>query len=56
MRAWEYRVEELSAVQITNQLNFIGNDGWELIHIRFQEGEAPSYLCFFKRQKDQGLF
>ncbi|MFI5303284.1 MAG: hypothetical protein ACHQYP_00690 [Nitrospiria bacterium] len=56
MTAWEYRVEELSEVQTSNQLNFIGKEGWELVYVRYKEGQASSYLCFFKRQKDGSLF
>lgn len=56
MTAWEYRVEELSEVQTANQLNFIGKEGWELVYVRYQENQESTFLCFFKRQKDESLF
>ncbi len=47
--AWEYRVEHLSQVQMANQLNFMGKDGWELVTVFFNpEAEYP-YDCFLKR-------
>ncbi|MBI5136580.1 MAG: hypothetical protein HZA24_04480 [Nitrospirae bacterium] len=46
---WEYRVEHLSQVQMANQLNFMGKDGWELVAVvHSPEGEYP-YECFLKR-------
>jgi hypothetical protein len=49
MKRWIYRVEFISDAQIANQLNFIGEEGWELVQvIPMKEGDYP-YLCFFKR-------
>lgn len=54
-KTWEYRIEELSGVQTDNQLNFIGAEGWELVHVQYK-GNAPApYTCFFKRPKETSL-
>lgn len=46
---WEYRVEQLSEVQMSNQLNFMGKEGWELTTV-LQEADAEyPYRCIFKR-------
>jgi len=51
VKAWEYRVEYLSQVQMGNQLNFMGKDGWELVSVvHNQEAEYP-YECFLKRPR-----
>ena len=56
MTEWEYRVEELSAVQTVNQLNFVGKEGWELVSVERKPGEPAMYLCFFKRKRGESLF
>lgn len=33
MTRWEYKVENVSIKQVENQLNFIGEQGWELVCI-----------------------
>lgn len=49
--AWEYRVEKLSQVQISNQLNFMGKEGWELVTV-FHDADAEyPYECFLKRPR-----
>ncbi len=48
---WEYRVEPLSQVQIANQLNFMGKDGWELVTVVFNGDDEYPYQCFLKRSK-----
>lgn len=46
---WEYRVEHLSQMQMANQLNFMGKDGWDLVSVlRNDDAEYP-YECFLKR-------
>jgi len=47
--AWEYRVEQLSQVQIANQLNFMGKDGWELVTVFHKPDDEYPYECFLKR-------
>ena len=56
MSAWEYRVEDLSEVQTVNQLNFIGKEGWELVHVQVEMMPTRLYRCFFKRKKEESLF
>jgi len=46
---WEYRVENLSQVQIGNQLNFMGKDGWELVTVIHNPGGEYPYECYLKR-------
>jgi len=46
---WEYRVEHLSQVQMANQLNFMGKDGWELISVLPNPDAEYPYDCFLKR-------
>ncbi|MDH4228263.1 MAG: hypothetical protein OEW11_00770 [Nitrospirota bacterium] len=48
---WEYRVEQLSAVQLTNQLNFLGKEGWALVSVLHHTGEEHPYECFFQRPR-----
>lgn len=49
MIKWEYKTEDLAAVQMENQLNFLGKEGWELVHVTHHpEAEFP-YFCIFKR-------
>jgi hypothetical protein len=49
--AWEYRVEHLSQIQVANQLNFMGKEGWELVTVfHVPDAEYP-YECFFKRPR-----
>lgn len=43
-------MEYLSDVQVGNQLNFIGQEGWELVQVMKVEGEFP-LLCIFKRSR-----
>ncbi len=46
---WEYKAEQLAGVQIDNQLNFLGNEGWELVQIIHQAEKDHPFLCFLKR-------
>ena len=50
MVRWEYRVEHISGEQIANQLNFLGEEGWELVQMIPVQGEYP-YLAVFKRPR-----
>lgn len=49
MKKWIYKAERLAAVQIENQLNFLGADGWELIQVIHQPEEAYPFLCLLKK-------
>ena len=46
---WEYRVEQLSQIQVANQLNFMGKEGWELVSVIHSPDAEYPYECFFKR-------
>lgn len=46
MTRWEYKVVELSTEQIENQLNFLGEEGWELIQM---EKTGDEVTAIFKR-------
>ena len=42
--------------QIEDQLNLIGNDGWEMVSCTSTNqsyGSSRSIVCIFKRKKDQ---
>ena len=42
--------------QIEDQLNMIGNDGWEMVSCTSTNqsyGASKSIVCIFKRKKDQ---
>ena len=42
--------------QIEDQLNLIGNDGWEMVSCTSTNqsyGASKSIVCIFKRRKDQ---
>ena len=50
---WGGDVEEN---QLENQLNLIGNDGWELVSCTSSNesfGASRSIVCIFKRKKGQ---
>jgi len=47
---FRYKVEELAAVQIENQLNFLGAGGWELVSVIFHPEREHPYLCIFKQR------
>ena len=49
MTRWEYKAERLAGVQIDNQLNFLGKEGWELVYIVHQPEEEYPYFCILKR-------
>ena len=49
MEKWSYKVERLAGVQIENQLNFLGADGWELIEVIYQPEEPHPFLCVLKK-------
>ncbi|MFQ5509423.1 MAG: hypothetical protein ACE5FN_08800 [Leptospirillia bacterium] len=51
VNSWEYRIEHLSQVQVANQLNFMGKDGWELITVFHKEDAEYPYECFLKRPR-----
>ncbi len=55
MSAWEYRVFGVSREQVENQLNFIGEDGWELVQIIVMNSPDVPYQCIFKRKQDDPL-
>jgi len=42
--------------QIEDQLNLLGNDGWEMVSCTTTNqsyGSSKSIVCIFKRKKDQ---
>lgn len=49
MPAWEYRVFGISREQVENQLNFIGDEGWELVQIIVMSNPEVPYQGIFKR-------
>lgn len=53
MTAWEYKAERLAGMQIDNQLNFLGREGWELIEVLHQPEEDHPFLCILKRPLKQ---
>ncbi|MFY9268641.1 MAG: hypothetical protein WAO55_02705 [Candidatus Manganitrophaceae bacterium] len=50
MTTWEYKTERLAGVQVDNQLNFLGAQGWELVEIVYQPEEGYPFLCIFKKR------
>lgn len=48
---WEYRVAPVSREQVENQLNFLGEDGWELVQIIVMNSQEIPYQAIFKRIK-----
>lgn len=53
MPKWEYKSERLAGVQIDNQLNFLGAQGWELVQIIHQPEEAYPFLCILKKRLEE---
>lgn len=66
MEKFEYRVVtydpngffggNVQVNQIENQLNLLGNDGWEMVSCTSSNqsyGSTKSLVCIFKRKKDQ---
>jgi hypothetical protein len=53
MKKWEYKDVLISAEEIDEELNSLGEEGWELVH--FLLNENPDYWdvyhCLFKRPK-----
>jgi hypothetical protein len=48
MQKWEYIVQ-VSDTPLENQLNVLGNDGWELVSAFHDEGYG--WIYYFKRPK-----
>ncbi len=48
---WEYRVAPISREQVENQLNFLGEEGWELVQIIVMNSPEIPYQGIFKRIK-----
>lgn len=48
---WEYRVAPISREQVENQLNFLGEEGWELVQIIVMNHVEIPYQGIFKRIK-----
>ena len=65
MHKWEYRVERIFAkkgvvglrgpeavrASMMQQLNEIGADGWELVHLYWEKGKMDNAHVVFKRPK-----
>jgi hypothetical protein len=52
MTKWEYKTERLAGVQIGNQLNFLGEQGWELVQVIHQPQEEYPFLCIMKKPSE----
>jgi hypothetical protein len=48
---WEYRVAPVSREQVENQLNFLGEEGWELVQVIVMNNPEIPYQAIFKRIK-----
>ncbi|MGW2220689.1 DUF4177 domain-containing protein [Nonomuraea sp. NPDC001684] len=54
-RRWEYKIATLKDPEVEKQLNELGQQGWELVHMKYQSAEAFGrtftcwYWCVFKR-------
>lgn len=66
MEKYEYRVVtfdtkgfwggDVETLQIQDQLNLLGNDGWEMVSCTSTNqsyGATKSIICVFKRKKEQ---
>jgi len=66
MESFEYKVMtydtkgffggNVEVQQIEDQLNLLGNDGWEMVSCTTTNqsyGSSKSIVCIFKRKKDQ---
>ncbi len=66
MEKYEYRVVtfdtkgfwggDVETLQIQDQLNLLGNDGWEMVSCTSTNqsyGATKSIVCVFKRKKEQ---
>ncbi|HLG21260.1 MAG TPA: hypothetical protein VI382_00475 [Candidatus Manganitrophaceae bacterium] len=49
---WKYKAERLAGVQIENQLNFLGAEGWELIQVIYEPEETYPFLCLLKKASE----
>ncbi|HZR45308.1 MAG TPA: hypothetical protein VFA47_01295 [Candidatus Manganitrophaceae bacterium] len=52
MTKWEYKTERLAGVQVANQLNFLGEQGWELVQVIYQPQEEYPFLCILKKPSE----
>ncbi|HIE65794.1 MAG: hypothetical protein ABGX83_05700 [Nitrospira sp.] len=50
---WEYKTARLAEVQIENQLNFLGEEKWELVQVVYQPEEDYPFLCIFKKSLER---
>ncbi|HEY5599522.1 MAG TPA: hypothetical protein VIK48_02425 [Candidatus Manganitrophaceae bacterium] len=49
---WKYKAERLAGMQIENQLNFLGAEGWELIQVIYEPEETYPFLCLLKKASE----
>ena len=49
---WEYKTERLAGVQVENQLNFLGEQGWELVQVIYEPKEEHPFLCIMKKPSE----
>ena len=52
MTKWEYKTERLAGVQVANQLNFLGEQGLELVQVIYQPQEEYPFLCILKKPSE----
>jgi hypothetical protein len=52
MTKWVYKTERLAGVQIENQLNFLGEQGWELVQVIHQPQEEYPFFCIMKKPSE----
>ena len=49
MKKWEYKTERLAGVQVDSQLNFLGEQGWELVQVIYQPQDSYPFFCIMKK-------
>ncbi|MEV4806799.1 hypothetical protein AB0K18_42965 [Nonomuraea sp. NPDC049421] len=52
---WEYKTARLDGPHVEEQLNELGQQSWELVHLEYHESSLGRnfttwYWCVFKRQ------
>lgn len=52
MTKWKYKTERLAGVQVENQLNFLGEEGWELVQVIHEPQEEYPFFCIMKKPSE----